>query len=180
MKLLNVLFLLTLACVPVQSNDPVKNLRGESAGVGVPEKESDLNKDKEVSEGPTDADAVGVPEKELDATAQKGESVASGDSEGSKDEIDEVGVVLEELDGEAPEAEAEEAEAENDKERSAHRPGRRRPWHGPGRRRPAGGGCRRWVTCRNGWWGGVRCSGGRHCTLWRWASFWAFWSPSGP
>lgn len=105
----------------------MKNLRGESAGVGVPEKESDLNKDKEVSEGPTDADAVGVPEKELDATAQKGESVASGDSEGSKDEIDEVGVVLEELDGEAPEAEAEEAEAENDKERSA-RPGR--PWHG--------------------------------------------------
>ena len=162
MKLLNILVLLTLACVPVQSNDPVKNLRGESAGVGVPEKESDLNKDKEVSEKPTDTDAVGVPEKELDATAQKGESVASGDSEGSKDEIDEVGVVLEELDAEAPEAE--EAEAENDKERSAWRPGRP---GGPGRRRPVGGGCRRWVTCRNGWWGGVRCSGGRRCTLWR-------------
>ena len=35
---------------------------------------------------------------------------------------------------------------------------------------PHGGGCRRWVNCRRGWYGNVRCNGGRYCTLWRWVS----------
>ena len=30
----------------------------------------------------------------------------------------------------------------------------------------AGRKCERWVTCRNGWYGGVRCSSGRYCTMW--------------
>ena len=29
----------------------------------------------------------------------------------------------------------------------------------------AGRVCQRWVTCTNGFFGKVRCSGGRHCTL---------------
>ena len=74
MKLLNIVIVLALACVPVQS-DEVKNLRGEvapteSGSADVPAKESDLDKDTE-SEGPSDA--VGVPEKELDATVEQGD-----------------------------------------------------------------------------------------------------------
>ena len=59
MKLLNIVIVLALACVPVQS-DEVKNLRGEvaptdeSGSADVPAKESDLDKDTE-SEGPSDA-----------------------------------------------------------------------------------------------------------------------------
>lgn len=27
--------------------------------------------------------------------------------------------------------------------------------------------CKRWVTCTNGFFGNIRCSGGKHCTLWQ-------------
>ena len=37
---------------------------------------------------------------------------------------------------------------------------------------PRGVGCRRWVNCRRGWYGNVRCNGGRHCVAWRWVSQW--------
>ena len=141
MKLLNIVIVLALACVPVQSTDAVKNLRGEkvapktdesgSADVSVPAKESDLNKGTQ-SEGPSDA--VGVPEKELDATVP-------ADSGDSGDSID--GAVLAELDAGA------EAEATEGEEDLLVRT------------------CRRWVTCHDGWYGGIRCSGGRYCTLWR-------------
>ena len=143
MKLLNIVIVLALACVPVQSTDAVKNLRGEkvekvapktdesgSADVGVPAKESDPNTGTE-SEGPS---AVGVPEKELDATVP----ADSGDSGDSTD-----GAVLAELDA------GTEAEATEGEEDLLVRT------------------CRRWVTCHDGWYGGIRCSGGRYCTLWR-------------
>ena len=110
MKLTNIVIVLALACVPVQSDDFAKNLRGESA--------------------------VGVPEKEQDVTAQKE----------STDE--EVGAVLAELD-----TSAEATEGVDEQERAARV-------------------CKRWVTCTNGFFGGIRCSGGRHCTLWQ---RWAFW-----
>ena len=139
MKLLNIVIVLALACVPVQSTDEVKNLRGEkvapkteesASAVGVPAKESDLHKSTEVSEGPSDA--VGVPEKELDATVQQGDS---GDS--TEDGA------LAELDA------GEEAQATEGEEDLIVRT------------------CRRWVTCHYGWYGGIRCSSGRYCTLWR-------------
>ena len=52
MKLLNIVIVLALACVPVQS-DEVKNLRGEvapteSGSADVPAKESDLDKDTRI------------------------------------------------------------------------------------------------------------------------------------
>lgn len=105
MKLTNIVIVLALACVPVQSDDFAKNLRGESA--------------------------VGVPEKEQDVTAQKD----------STDE--EVGAVLAELD-----TSAEATEGVDEQERAARV-------------------CKRWVTCTNGFFGGIRCSGGKHCTLWQ-------------
>ena len=105
MKLTNIVIVLALACVPEQSDDFAKNLRGESA--------------------------VGVPEKEQDVTAQKE----------STDE--EVGAVLAELD-----TSAEATEGVDEQERAARV-------------------CKRWVTCTNGFFGGIRCSGGRHCTLWQ-------------
>ena len=134
MKLLNIVIVLALACVPVQSTDEVKNLRGEvaptdeSGSADVPAKESDLDKGTE-SEGPSDA--VGVPEKELDATVEQGDSGDSGDS----------------TDGAVAEPDAE-AEAEGEEDLMVRT-------------------CRRWVTCHDGWYGGIRCSGGRYCTLWR-------------
>ena len=107
MKLMNIVIVLALACVPVQSDDAAKNLRGESA--------------------------VGVPEREQDVTAQSAQKESTDE---------EVGAVLAELD-----TGAEATEGVDEQERVARV-------------------CKRWVTCTNGFFGGVRCSGGRHCSLW--------------
>ena len=63
MKLTNIVIVLALACVPVQSDDFAKNLRGESA-VGVPEKEQDGTAQKESTD-----EEVGAVLAELDTSA---------------------------------------------------------------------------------------------------------------
>ena len=68
MKLMNIVIVLALACVPVQSDDAGKNLRGESA-VGVPEKEQDVTAQKESTE------EVGAVLAELDTSAEATEGV---------------------------------------------------------------------------------------------------------
>ena len=69
MKLTNIVIVLALACVPVQSDDFAKNLRGESA-VGVPEKEQDVTAQKESTD-----EEVGAVLAELDTSAEATEGV---------------------------------------------------------------------------------------------------------
>lgn len=171
--------LLALAGVAMVLGGEVQNLRGEpkavkeevpeaapkaaEAGgeVGAVAKEpaeakAAITKEEQSEEVPKAAGDVVTEPTESKAEASAAAQELESRTETEETEEPEVGVVFEELD---------EKSGDEVKEKSAHRPGRRRPWHGPGRRRPVGGGCTRYVNCYNGWYGGVRCSGGRHCGL---------------
>lgn len=147
MKLFSLVLVAFVACTV--STDEVQNLRGEKeaaqneeSAVGVAVKEPADT--QEAEEPANDANAIGVPEEEL-----KSQSLESPEAPASNDVDEGVELTLEELD----------ASKAEDKSAWPGGPVRRR-------RRP-GVGCRQWVTCVNGWWGGFRCSGNRYCRLWR-------------
>ena len=157
MKLLSIVIAMALSC-PVLGKDEVHHLRGEpqvdgkaeaeANVIGVPEKEP-----ARVSKPAVPAEGVGVPTKETSPE----NDWADGDEE---DELDEF--MPDDFDGD-----------ETARSFVAYRPyrpyGPYRPYR-PYRPYPyyrRGGGCRRWVTCYNGFYRGIRCSGGRYCTLWR-------------
>ncbi|CAJ1373798.1 unnamed protein product [Effrenium voratum] len=162
------LFALVLAVAfAMVSGDEVQHLRGESKSAAKDEESPAVGavvaEPKEPKEPQSTMDQVPKPAGDVDKEESKGAvGPKAGKLDSPKETEPDVGVVFEEVEGTEEEAEDETSE----KEKAAHRPGRRRPW-GPSRRRPHGAGCRRWVNCRNGWYGGVRCSGGRHCTAWR-------------
>lgn len=157
MKLLSIVAAMLM--YPVLSKDEVHHLRGEQEqanqdAIGVPEKE--LADTKGRGDAPQ-ADEVGVPTEEVKPNPEDSEEPEEpGPLEGKWDEFDE----------------ADEEPLGEFMPRSfvAYRPYRPyRPYHPyhPYHPYPRGGGCRRWVTCYHGYYRGIRCSGGRYCTLWR-------------
>ena len=134
-------------------SEEVQHLRGESKKLPEAGVKEETN-GKEVTE-------------EVGAVSNEDQVPQDLEKEGEDEDPEEVGVVFEELDSKEGSEEASEEDEDESKEKSGW-PRRRRPWSpGPGRRRPGGGGCRTWVSCTNGWYRGVRCSGGRYCTRWR-------------
>ena len=170
------LFCLVLAvlCVSVQSD--VHHLRGEKEQKEPKEPEvpntqetQDTQKPKEddpVNKAPVapgDAPAVpepvGIPVPEVPEKAQG----TPGDAPGVPEPV---GIPVPEVpekaqDTDLPKSEEEELDALGGDDGSEYE------LYNFVSHRPHGGGCRRWVNCRRGWYGNVRCNGGRHCVLYR-------------
>ena len=139
-------------------SEEVQHLRGESK-----EKRPEASGVKEETNGKEVTEEVGAVSSEDQVPQASLEKPEGEDEDG-----EEVGVVFEELDSKEGSEDASTEEEEDESKEKSGWPRRRRPWSpGPGRRRPGGGGCRTWVTCTNGWYRGVRCSGTRYCTRWR-------------
>ena len=170
------LFCLVLAvlCVSVQSD--VHHLRGEKEQKEPKEPEvpntqetHDTQKPKEddpVNKAPVaPGDAPGVPEPvgipvpEVPETAQDTPGDAPGVSDPVVIPMPEVPEKAQDTD--LPTSEEEELDTLGDDDGSEYEQ------YNFVSHRPHGGGCRRWVNCRRGWYGNVRCNGGRHCVLYR-------------
>ncbi|CAJ1373797.1 unnamed protein product [Effrenium voratum] len=128
------LFALVLAVAfAMVSGDEVQHLRGESKSAAKDEESPAVGavvaEPKEPKEPQSTMDQVPKPAGDVDKEESKGAvGPKAGKLDSPKETEPDVGVVFEEVEGTEEEAEDETSE----KEKAAHRPGRRRPW-GPSR-----------------------------------------------
>ena len=127
--------------------------------VGIPVPEVPENAQDAPGDAPGLSEPVGIPVPEVPEKAQDAPGDAPGLSEPVGIPVPEVPEKVQDTD--LPKSEEEELDTLGGDDGSEYEQ------YNFVSHRPHGGGCRRWVNCRRGWYGNVRCNGGRYCTLWR-------------
>ena len=149
-----------------KEDDPVNKAPvapGDAPGVpepvGIPVPEVPEKAQDTPGDAPDVPEPVGIPVPEVPETAQDTPGDAPGVSDPVVIPVPEVPEKAQDTD--LPTSEEEELDTLGDDDGSEYEQ------YNFVSHRPHGGGCRRWVNCHRGWYGNVRCNGGRHCVLYR-------------
>ena len=145
--------------VPEKAQDTPGDAPGVPEPVGIPVPEVPEKAQDTPGDAPGVSEPVGIPLPEVPEKAQDTPGDAPGVSEPVVIPVPEVPEKAQDTD--LPKSEEEELDALGGDDGSEYEQ------YNFVSHRPHGGGCRRWVNCRRGWYGNVRCNGGRHCVLYR-------------